>query len=36
MGNYNDQICAYSRPDLGFDCIDALPIKRLVSLGFLV
>jgi hypothetical protein len=31
MGNYHDQIGADSRPDLSFDGIDALPIKRLDS-----
>jgi len=29
MGNYHDQVGTYGRPDLGFDGIDALPVKRL-------
>ena len=31
MGNYHDQIGADGRPNLGFDGIDALPVKRLDS-----
>jgi len=31
MGNYHDQIGTDSRPDLSFDSIDALPVKRFDS-----
>jgi hypothetical protein len=31
MGNYHDQIGTDGCPDLSFDGIDALPIKRLDS-----